>query len=327
MEKYKVKNFPSILIMSPANDYQGILYRGEAGGEAYASALRLHTGYAPIRLGSLDSLFKRANVLMESFVLGVFEDEGELYTKFINASSNLRFIRFYFLALEKNNDTEKTNRRENSVYIVHNPFFTEYDNESQMMLFDSKKWNNTLDSFILRFIPNTVEICTQQTIKIYRIQHKSYMAFFMQVYDDLNTTRKVGKELTELMKKYEGRVRVCLSSSEEEGVSNELIGTQEGAVAIFELNSTMYHGEDMLEKTEGEFKIRLRSERLGEWVKKYLDGKLEPIDMEKRFNEVKAKRMKADEEMKKTNEEEKKASEETKSADTGNDTRKAKIDL
>jgi len=295
MKKYKVQNFPSILILSPADDYKGILYRGEAVGEAYASALRLHAGYAPIQLGSVDSLFNRANILMESFVLGMFEDEGELYGKFISASSNLRFIRFYFLLLEKDNKTESTNKSENSVYLVHNPFFTKHDNDSQMMLFDQKKWNGTLDSFILRYLPNTVEICTQQTIKIYRIQGKSYLAFFMQLYNDLNTTRNIGKELTSIMKKYDNRLSVCLSTSEDAGLSHEIIGTKEGSVAIFDANNTMFHENEMLEESIGEFKKKVKKEKLEKWVKEYLEGKLVGVSMEELVKEVREKRIKTEE--------------------------------
>ena len=285
LKKFKIERYPTVFIMSPANDYQGVVYRGEGSGEAYASALKIHTGYAPIRLSSLDSLLERANVLMESFVLGIFENQEDLYKQFIKASENLRFIRFYYLILDKSNSTEHE-KKENTIYIVHNPFFTD-KTDSEMIPFIQEEWNNTLDSFILRHLTHTIEICTQQTIKIYKILHKNYITLFMDLYEDLNTTKEIGREISHLLVSQNSHLKACISGIDQDEITKKLLEIEEGDMIIFELNGTMVNGKGMLKKTEEKIKYKLDTDKMKNWMKDYNEGKLISISMEKKAKEIK----------------------------------------
>ncbi len=283
IRKFKVKSFPTVLIFGPLNKYQGISYKGEASAEAYASALRLYTGYSAIRLSSPKELLHRSSMLMESFVLGIFDDEGELYQKFVNASKQLNFVRFYYLEY-RSNSTEERHLKESGVYIVHNPFFTEDEAHPQLARYN-ESWNGTLDAFIVFQLSNAVEICTQQTIKLYRILRSRYLAVFMNLYEDINATKRIGHEMTPFAQKYRGKFRVCLSNVETNTLTKDLLGGEVGEVGMLEANGTAFQGKGMIH-VDPKQGPKVNAKELEAWVEKCLAGKLEPVDFKKRIEEV-----------------------------------------
>jgi len=287
VKKYQVKSFPMIFMLTQSNDYKGTIYRGEATAEAYASALRGFAGFSAMQLANTEVLLQRAHVLMESFVFGLFEEKGELYQEFKNASEHLRYIRFYYLLGRKEKDIlpnatqENATKRENFIYIIQNPFFAKEELSSQMVPY-IKTPNMSLDAFIVKNFANGVEICTQQTIKTYQIRRQNYLALFMDIYDNLNVTKSIGQQLMELANKYTKPLKMCISHYEETGITADLLGLKIGEAAVFDHNKTAHMMKEVFIEKDGDIG-KLKVKELDNWIQKYFKREVPAVNLIERM--------------------------------------------
>eukprot|EP00831_Metopus_contortus_P071075 TRINITY_DN64993_c0_g1_i1.p1 TRINITY_DN64993_c0_g1~~TRINITY_DN64993_c0_g1_i1.p1 ORF type:complete len:256 (-),score=40.41 TRINITY_DN64993_c0_g1_i1:33-800(-) len=219
---------------------------------------------------------------MEGFVMGVFDSKGPMYEKFMNASSRLDFIRFYYLLNSHNeNVTQETDSNSTSIYVVHNPFFTEAESDDNLDKYDPAETNRSLEYFVVNHLPYKVDICTQQMLKIYRMMGTDYLALFGDLYEDFNLTKKIGKQLGNLYPKYGRRIKMCLANIEKNFMLH-LIGEKQGEVDIFGSNNTVYQAYEMIDE-----KKELNISKLDTWIHQYVNGELQPIDLQKRVNKLK----------------------------------------
>jgi len=286
IKQYNITNVPTAYILGPENNYKPILYKGEATGEALASAVRASARHIPKRLNDTNDLTVRIDSLMESFLLGIFETKGELYEKFMNASRKMPLLRFYYLLNSKLDEkyVKNVKDRANFVLIFHNPFFTKDDNESQVVLFNETV-HSTIEIFIASSFSHLIEICTQQTLVVYKALRLPYLSFFTRVYDNLNVTKEIGRDLKPIAWKYFDYLRICISNIDQGGILDELIGIEEGQVIIFKPDGSVYQEKGMYGEVDGV--ERVKSTELSKWIEKYLSGLIPGVNVAKKLAELK----------------------------------------
>eukprot|EP00826_Nyctotherus_ovalis_P023586 TRINITY_DN1813_c0_g1_i1.p1 TRINITY_DN1813_c0_g1~~TRINITY_DN1813_c0_g1_i1.p1 ORF type:complete len:407 (+),score=94.34 TRINITY_DN1813_c0_g1_i1:1034-2254(+) len=290
VSQYNVTRVPVLYILGPENNYRPIQYRGEATGEALASATRSTARNRARRLNGTEDLVKRIDTLMESFVVGIFESKGELYEKFINTSIKLPLMRFYYLLNSKLDERFARNVTDkmNYVMIFHNPFFTSGDNESQVVVFNETA-HSSIEMFVASSFNSLIDVCTEQTVTIYRALRIPYMAFFSRVYDNMNMTRAIARDLKPLAHKFFDHLRFCISNIDQGGIVDKIIGVEEGQVLIFKPDGNVYQEKGMYEEVDG--KGRVKVSELNEWIEEYLSGILTGFNLAKRISELRREAM------------------------------------
>ncbi|MDR3547388.1 MAG: hypothetical protein P4M11_03790 [Candidatus Pacebacteria bacterium] len=285
---FRPKKFPAILVFGQQTKYKAAPYKGEFTAEALASAIKSATLHHAIRLNTTAELMTRVNAFMESFILGVFENEdNELYRRFVNASEHIPLLRFYYMVNPKQNNITKARLptdEKNYALIIHNPFFTENDTEAQLVFYNETE-HGSIELFIVTNFAHWVEICTQQTITIYNAQRIRYLAFFTDVYDNLNRTRSVALQLKDIAGKFFDRMRICLANIERGGMLNRLVGDQVGEVVLFEYNASIYQGSGMYGPDEKNV-TGVRTKKLEKWIGRYFSGKLAATDFKAKIKDV-----------------------------------------
>jgi len=280
IKKFNIKKIPTIYIAGHQRNYTFSKYMGEETTEGFASAMKSTSSYSAIRLYNVDDLMARVNVLMESFVLGVFKSpDSELFKNFLNISTRIPLMRHYYLMgidLKQNytNFTQKYPDLHEYVVIIHNPFFTENDTFNQIVVYNETV-HSKLEFFIADHFAHWIEICTKQTMILYHAMKIPFLAYRTMVYDDMNTTRKIAQDLKPLALKYYDKIRFCLVNIDKGGLLNQIMGQDIGKIVLFDVNGTIYQGEDMYGKMyDNSDEIGVKVNKMNTWIESFLEGKL-----------------------------------------------------